>query len=166
VEPGASFVAGSVARVEWVDTIKHDTMAYRLSFIPSQGADPVAIAENLPATEYGYAWQVPDEPCSDCSLFIVQDNGGVDYTATLPILIIGADAGVDAGGGTAGSASDAGPGSPSLEGANDQGGCTVARGPRTTGARAALSLVWLAIGLVWWRPRRGSRGRAASDAVR
>ena len=105
-----TLVAGSMVELRWIDTITHDTTGYHLSFVPSQGADRVPIAD-VAATVHSYVWQVPETPCSDCALTVIQDNTGTDYAATVSIQIAPqgtSDAGAaDAGTNDAGAA-DAG----------------------------------------------------------
>lgn len=179
LQPGATFVAGTTAEIRWVDLITHDTTAYHLSFIPSTGAAGVPIADFLP-TEHSTMWQVPATPCSDCSLYIVQDNASTDYTATLPIMIVSESAGgsgsggagmpaagsagtggsgvatggtVGTSGGSAGvtSGGTAGTASGPVSSKAADGGCSMVVAPR---GMDALALAWLAGGMALWRRRR------------
>jgi MYXO-CTERM domain-containing protein len=91
LEPGATFVAGSAVELRWVDTIRHQTTAYHLDFIPGAGQDAIPIASDIPAEQHTWLWQVPALPCADCSLHIIQDNVRSDYSATHPITIVADD---------------------------------------------------------------------------
>lgn len=88
LDSGATFVAGELVELSWVDTIPHQTTAYHLDFIPTEGAQSVPIASDIPTTEHSFIWEVPQEPCTQCLLVVIQDNEGSDYSATLPIVIV------------------------------------------------------------------------------
>lgn len=136
LKAGATFVAGSTVELKWIDVIPHDTTAYHLELILNAEAARIPIAD-LPATEHSYLWLVPDMACSDCSLDIVQENGGMDYTATVPISIV------------AYATTDAPPPA--------EKGCS-AVGPAGSATRSEpLALAWLVGGLAWWTRRRGAR---------
>src|SRR5690606_19207896 len=71
--------------LKWVDAIPHQTEAYHLEFHPGEGQEVVIVAADIPATEHSFEWQVPSEPCTDCSLVVIQDNAAADYSATRKI---------------------------------------------------------------------------------
>lgn len=106
LDPGTTFVAGSTVEIQWIDTIKHETIAYHLYFTPSATADDVPIAIDIPPTQHSYMWQVPDQPCSDCSLHVIQDNGGGDYSDRVSIVIVAQGETTDGGAPDDGGATD------------------------------------------------------------
>jgi len=165
IPSGTTFVAGTVAEVKWVDTVTHDTMAYQLSFIASAGATALLIAD-VPATQHSYMWQVPAAPCGDCSLYVVQDNGSVDYSATVPIVIVASGAGQ----GTAGTTSTDPPSTDTHPRATSDGdggiGCTVSRGRDENAGAGALAVVALAVGLGVRRARSAAGLRTAGRTSR
>jgi hypothetical protein len=171
IEPGMGFVAGSVVELTWVDTIHHETTAYHLEFLPGGDAAAVTIAADIPPTQHNWSWQVPVEPCADCSLHIIQDNVDSDYAATLPITIVtnASDLGVaggmgdpreptgmhlppDMGGsggaspsptaGTGGSGSPQAP-APVATASEAAAKCSVGKARGSTPARAPLLLAWV-----------------------
>ncbi len=132
LQPGAEFVAGSVAELSWVDTITHETTGYNLQFVPGGGAAAVPIATNLPPTQHSVSWQVPADPCSDCALYVLQDNVATDYSATLPITIVADE-------------SELMPDAGSMDGPPEtpEGGCSVVAGSRSAPVQGPLAVVWL-----------------------
>jgi hypothetical protein len=140
LQPNMGFLAGSVVSIAWVDSITHQTVAYHLEFIPSDGATAVPIAD-LPPTQHSYSWQVPATPCSVCSLHIIQDNveSDSDYSDTVPIRIVTDPSDViPAAGGSAGSGGSTG-GAPSSTAGSDAGGLASGGAAMASGGTASVS---------------------------
>jgi hypothetical protein len=165
--PDAVLTAGSTVTVTWVDVIVHDTQAYDLDFISDAAATPESIAHGLSARTHSYEWQVPYVECTDCALYVLQDNATyTDFSATLPISIVEGPAG---GGSTsepgispsasAGSAGDPAS-SQSSASSSDSSGCTLSSGSQT--GKAGLAWLALGAGLLGWRGRRAAGDRSGA----
>lgn len=136
LEPNERFLAGTVAQLNWVDAITHPTTSYRLEFLPGPNAAAVSIAADIPPTQHTWAWQVPSQPCSACSLHVVQVNSDGDYDSTWPIVIVADAAELTADAGPA----DAGNGTePMLGGSGGTAGAAVSTTPSSAGTGGAVA---------------------------
>lgn len=102
----SELVVGSEVEVTWTDLISHDTVAYQLDFYLDKDANPVSVAADIPVSEKHFTWTVPDSPCTECFLFVTQQNpNDGDYTdrLSLSIVAVGSEGSGGAAQGTGGS---------------------------------------------------------------
>jgi hypothetical protein len=156
-EEGAVLTAGSEVELRWYDAIVHDTVAYHLEFLPGGEAAAVEIVSNLDPSLHSYVWQVPAEPCSDCAVYVFQDNGGGGYDATRAISIVA---------GPAAAASTAPQATPATATSNDEPqdsddsegfSCGLARSTR--GDSDPFTSSWFALAFALTLVRRRTFGR-------
>jgi hypothetical protein len=147
---GSVLEAGSSVELSWRVVIRHNTGSYDLELWETPGSEPSPVASDLSVDTLSYQWTVPDAPCEECSLRVVQRNlTDADYDAFLPIVISSAtpEPGTDA---------ELGEGGMSALGvgtrARGGGGCALGRAPEAPGAWGVLALLCGAS--IRRRPRR------------